>query len=375
VWTQNVYLCADRRALGLGLLSAGAQGAKGGCPLVQPRAGDGPDAGHGVRVPAPAHAATPHARGRPAAARGRAAAPAGVLRRPGPRVERGRGPARLRRPAPGGRAGASPPMPQAAVRRPGRGGRCLIAAACPHLCTSRLQVPCLYGPKCWGCCQSFHMESWCKHTRVSDFDLAHSVSRRCMRCAWPCRFSVQCPSFCLSSLFVPSCVSTTARPSRALYVTASARCQSKASACCHLRSACSRRRAWAAQRQRPPRAQALLESEGLRLRTENTAFVAASAWLARRGDDAAAAAALAPLLRFPCMSSAFLIDAVPQARPRSGARGGARRPAAAPRAPEARPPWRAVAVREPAATCAPPGPARPGCARRTMLPVPTEPCP
>ncbi len=97
-----------------------------------------------------------------------------------------------------------------------------------------------------------------------------------------------------------------------------------------LRSACSRRRAWAAQRQRPPRAQALLESEGLRLRTENTAFVAASAWLAQRGDDAAAAAALAPLLRFPCMTSAFLIDAVPQARPRSGARGGARRPAAAP---------------------------------------------
>jgi len=115
--------------LGLSLLSAGKQGATGGSPQVQPRVGDGPDAGHGVRVPAPAHAAAPCARGRAAAARGRAAAPAGLLRRHGPRVGRGRRPARLCRPALGGRAGASPPVPQAAALCAGRAGgrRCLPA--------------------------------------------------------------------------------------------------------------------------------------------------------------------------------------------------------------------------------------------------------
>lgn len=61
-------------------------------------------------------------------------------------------------------------------------------------------------------------------------------------------------------------------------------------------------------------AQALLDSNDLCVTTENTVFVAVSAWLAARGNDAAAAAKLAQLLRFPQLTSAFLIEAVPQVR-------------------------------------------------------------
>ena len=60
--------------------------------------------------------------------------------------------------------------------------------------------------------------------------------------------------------------------------------------------------------------QALLESQELYASTENTVFVAVSVWLAAHGNDAAAAARLAPLMRFPLLTSAFLIDVVPQAR-------------------------------------------------------------
>lgn len=60
--------------------------------------------------------------------------------------------------------------------------------------------------------------------------------------------------------------------------------------------------------------QALLKSKELHARTENAVFVAVSVWLAAHGDDAAAAASLAPLLRFPQLTSTFLIDIVPQAR-------------------------------------------------------------
>ena len=62
------------------------------------------------------------------------------------------------------------------------------------------------------------------------------------------------------------------------------------------------------------RMQALLEGNGLHARTENTVFVAITVWLAAHGNDAAAAASLAPLLRFPQLTSTFLIDVVPQAR-------------------------------------------------------------
>ncbi|KAK9821612.1 hypothetical protein WJX81_007885 [Elliptochloris bilobata] len=54
--------------------------------------------------------------------------------------------------------------------------------------------------------------------------------------------------------------------------------------------------------------QALLESPEMHTETENTAFVAVSVWLAAHGNDAAAAAKLAPLLRFPQLMSTFLVD-------------------------------------------------------------------
>ena len=60
--------------------------------------------------------------------------------------------------------------------------------------------------------------------------------------------------------------------------------------------------------------QALLENEELHARTENTVFVAVSVWLAAHGNDASAAAALAKLLRWPMLTSTFLIDVVQQAR-------------------------------------------------------------
>ena len=70
--------------------------------------------------------------------------------------------------------------------------------------------------------------------------------------------------------------------------------------------------------------QALLEGDGLHARTENTVFVAVTVWLAAHGNDAAAAASLAPLLRFPQLTSTFLIDVVPQARAQHRVQGTAR---------------------------------------------------